>query len=156
MNKLLKKGLLLVALSTGIQSNATVIPGMANHDEYETTMLAFLNVRQGNKIQVKDAQGTILYKEKIKNVNEFEHRFNLCFLPDGEYFIELDRKSEVVIMPVDIVNNLLAFKTKSAYVVPAKSNRKVKNAEKPVELEKGIPRRISSFKGENYLEYLNK
>ena len=152
MINLLKKGLLLAVLLTAVQSYATKIPAV-DRDEYETAMLTFMDVKQGNKIQVKDMKGTVIYKEKVHNVEEFENRFNLSFLPDGQYLIELVRKKEVVVMPVEIADNQVAFYTKAAYVENTRKIEKPKT-EKSIELEKGIQRRQSSFKGGNYLEYI--
>ena len=155
MKKLIRKSAVLVVLFAALQSYATEIPVLGGLNENETAMLTFLNVKQGNKLWIKDAEGSVLYKEKIRNVEEFINRFNLSFLPDGEYFIEVDKESEIVTIPVEIAENNVIYDVKSSYVKSSRKTRKANQKEKPIELEKGVQRRGSTFKGMNFVEYYN-
>ena len=63
-----------------------------------------LNVKQGNLLTIKDANGIILYKETMEKEGVYTKGFDLSALPNGAYTVELNKDVQIEIMPF-IVND---------------------------------------------------
>lgn len=69
------------------------------------TSLTLNNVKEGNKLSIKDASGVVLYKELIQKTGIYTKGFDLTSLPDGEYVFELDKDLEINTIPFTVKAN---------------------------------------------------
>ena len=159
MKSLIKNSLVLVVLFATLLSNANETFVLRNLNDNKTTMLTLLDVEQGNQLLIKDADGFVLYKEKIQNSGTFTKGFNLTTLPDGKYYFEL--KNDLEIEKISFVINMRLVEVKKENVSTSEKTKDLLNSKqsitnKPLELEQGVQRRIPSFKGGNFIEYYRK
>ena len=108
MKYLIKKSLVFVVLFTTLLVNANEI-SLRNLNDNKTTMLTLVNVKEGNKLVIKDNHGIILYKEFIEKKGGYAKGFDLTSLPDGNYFFELDKELEIKIIPFRVISNVVDF-----------------------------------------------
>lgn len=159
MKNLIKNSLVMVVLFTTLLSNANETFVLRNLKDNKTTMLTLLDVKQGNHLIIKDAHGIVLYKEEIQNSGTFTKGFNLTTLPDGKYYFELKSDLEIEKISFMIKKKLVEYNEEDVSTSKKTKERldsKQTITNKPVELEKGVQRRIPSFKGRNFIEYNRK
>ena len=109
MRNLIKTSLVMVVLFTTLLVNANEISSVRNLNDEKTTVLTLSNVKQGNKLYIKDAFGLVLYKESIKNSGEFVKGFDLTSLPDGNYYFELNSELDIKTVPFTVKMNVVEF-----------------------------------------------
>ncbi|WP_298237115.1 hypothetical protein [uncultured Algibacter sp.] len=110
-----KKGILMVALLATVMGFAKEA-SFTIKNESDRTSLALLNVKKGNLLSIKDANGLILYKESIKTSGTYTKGFDLTSLPDGSYFFELDKDVEIRTIPFNVKSNTVVFDKEKAIV----------------------------------------
>lgn len=111
MKKVIKKSFLTVVMFTSMLSNAnegySFIPkkdkGVAR------TVVTIKDVREGQKLVIKDLNGIVLYKELIEESGIYSKTFDLTELPDGDYFFELDKDLQIKMIPFNVVSNKVTF-----------------------------------------------
>ena len=109
MKKEVKKGILLVTMLATMLSNASK-PEMAEKNfKIENTTLSINNVKQGQQLIIKDSNGIVLYKEMIDRSGVYKKGFDLTSLPNGEYYFELDKDTEVQVIPFKVAMNKVEF-----------------------------------------------
>ena len=109
MKKLMKNTLVIVALFTALLANANA--PLNNLNDARKTTLTLDNVKQGNILLIKNNYDVVIYKEKIETSGNYIKGFDLSELPKGDYFFELNKDSEIKIIPFHVSNNLVAYKT---------------------------------------------
>ena len=123
-----------------------------------------LNVRQGNKLIIKDLSGNVFYEESIQSSGKFKKGFNLSLLADGEYYFELDKYLEVMKIPFEVIKNNVQYNKEkesitSKAIGQSKGNHllvpKLSKIKKPIELEKGVRRTILTYKGGDFIKEYN-
>ncbi|PQV49441.1 hypothetical protein CLV33_10371 [Jejuia pallidilutea] len=75
-----------------------------------------LNVKQGNLLTIKDANGIILYKEVMAQKGVYSKGFDLTALPNGNYVIELEKDVEIKVMPFTVSSTKVSFNKESESV----------------------------------------
>ncbi len=100
MKNLIKTGLVVVVLFTTLFVNAN--PTKEVLDDNPKTRLTLSNVKQGNKLSVKDVYGAVLYRETIRNSGNYIKTFDLTSLPDGDYFFELVDDLKIKTIPFTV------------------------------------------------------
>jgi hypothetical protein len=109
MKKEVKTGILLVTMLATMFSNASK-PEMAEKNfKIENTTLSINNVKQGQQLIIKDSNGIVLYKEMIDRSGVYKKGFDLTSLPNGEYYFELDKDTEVQVIPFKVAMNKVEF-----------------------------------------------
>jgi hypothetical protein len=104
------KSILMVAmLAASLTYAKETAPAKEKNAPEKTTTLVIKNVKMGHELQIKDAEGLILYSEMIKRNGVYSKRFNLSELPDGDYIFELDKDLEIKLMPFTVKENLVVF-----------------------------------------------
>ena len=145
-------------------SNANETPSLRNLNDGKTTMLTLLNVRQGNKLIIKDLSGKVFYEESIQSSGKFKKGFNLSLLADGEYYFELDKYLEVKKIPFKVIDNSVQYNKEKESTTPKAISRSKGNhllvpnsyeMKKPIELENGIQRTILIYKGGDFIKDYN-
>ncbi|MBD0777544.1 hypothetical protein HPE56_07050 [Maribacter sp. ANRC-HE7] len=100
MKNLIKNSLVFIVMFTTFLVNANSTVNTFNDDP--KTTLTLINVKQGNKLFVKDAFGITLYSETIQNSGDYIKAFDLTKLPDGDYFFELVKDLKIKTIPFTI------------------------------------------------------
>jgi hypothetical protein len=115
-----------------------------------------LDVAQGNQILIKDVDGFVLYKEKIQNSGTFTKGFNLTSLPDGKYYFELKNDSENRKISFIVRKKLVVYKKdmESTIKKTLTKSKKTRKTNK-VKQEKGMQRKVLSFKETYFNQYYN-
>ncbi|MBD0823441.1 hypothetical protein [Aestuariibaculum marinum] len=98
----LKKSILLLAVSTSLLSNASDITISTNADAISKTAITLNHVKAGDILSIKDNYGVVLYKEQIKETGTYKKGFDLSALPNGEYIFEIDKNLEVKTIPFTV------------------------------------------------------
>jgi len=123
MKNLIKNSLVVAALFATLLGNAS--PSLNELNDEKRTTIRLNDVKQGDHLLIKDAYGTILYKEKIQNSGNYIKGFDLTELPDGTYFFELDNSFETKIIPFQVnVNNVIFNKEQEAIIYKPLVNNK--------------------------------
>ena len=73
------------------------------------TVLKYLNVKEGNKVIIKDNYGVVLYNEAIQTDGQYIKGFDLSTLPKGDYSFELDKGLEIQIKPFKVTEGKVEF-----------------------------------------------
>ena len=109
MKKEVKTGILLVTTLATMLSYATAPTTLDKKFRIENTTLSIYNVKQGQQLVIKDNNGLVLYKELIGKSGMYNKGFDLTELPNGEYFFELDKDTEVQVIPFKVYLNKVEF-----------------------------------------------
>lgn len=108
MKNLIKTGLVVVVLFTTLFVSAN--PTKDVLDDNPKTRLTLSNVKQGNKLSVKDVYGAVLYRETIRNSGNYIKTFDLTSLPDGDYFFELVDDLKIKTIPFTVQATAVSLK----------------------------------------------
>lgn len=109
MKKEVKTGILLVTMLATMLSNASKPEMVEKNFKIENTTLSINNVKQGQQLIIKDSNGIVLYKEMIDRSGVYKKGFDLTSLPNGEYYFELDKDTEVQVIPFKVAMNKVEF-----------------------------------------------
>ena len=104
-----KKGILIVTLFATLLSFANEASFYKIKNDTKRTSLTLSNVKEGNLLSIKDANGVILYKESIQSTGTYRKGFDLTTLPDGGYFFEIDKDLEIETIPFTVNANKVVF-----------------------------------------------
>lgn len=109
MKKVIKKSLFMVVLFSAIISYAGDFSKIENDKKENITNVSFSNLKQGSVLIIKDLNGVLLYKELIEKSGDYSKGFDLTALPNGKYYFELDKVTEIKIVPFQVKSNIVAF-----------------------------------------------
>jgi len=111
LRKTLRMSLLVGLTVLSTMSIASVTDLQANvRFAGEKSFALYLNGLSTNvQIVLEDQDGRTLYKEQLKNLENFAKRYNLSNLPNGEYILTIE--DELIIKSIDlsIEGNLVIF-----------------------------------------------
>ncbi|NCO62361.1 MAG: hypothetical protein GW839_02160 [Flavobacteriales bacterium] len=111
MKKVIKNSIIMVAMCTALLSNAnegsSFIP--KKDSNIAKTTLTLTDVKEGQRLIIKDLNGFILYKEFIKESGLYSKVFDLTDLPDGDYFFEHEKDLEIKTIPFSVKSNTVTF-----------------------------------------------
>jgi len=163
MKELIKKSIVLALVFAALQGNATVNPKLQNLKDGKTTVLTLSGAEQGDVLYIKDVTGEVMYEQAISTTGEFVRAFNLTSYHKGSYYFEVipNNNGDAKRVPFRVINHKIEFgknidSSDKKLKKTKKSKRaivKAKSSPKRVEIEKGVQRRIPSFKGQNFIEY---
>ncbi len=148
-------------LFAAVLSNANETPSLRNLKDGKTTMLTLLNVKQGDKLIIRDLSGKVFYEESIQSSGKLKKGFNLSLLADGDYYFELDKYLEIIKIPFKVIKNSVQYnKEKESTISKAISRSKgnhllvpnLSEIKKPMEQERGRQRTILTYKGSNFIK----
>ena len=79
-------------------------------------------------IKLVDRKSTVLYQEEELAISSLGKRFNLKNLPNGIYLLEIEDKSSILLIDLEIIHNELNIMDQSRIVKPVyiKQDKKVK------------------------------
>ena len=98
MKKLTKKSVLILGLFVTMFTSVYAEVNPIKENEPKVTSIDFKKVQPGSKLSIKDARGSVLYKESIVKTGDYSKGFDLTSLPNGNYYFELDTKLEILII----------------------------------------------------------
>ncbi|MGZ0015624.1 hypothetical protein [Yeosuana sp. AK3] len=111
MKKVIKNSIIMVAMCTALLSNAnegsSFIP--KKDSNIAKTTLTLTDVKEGQRLIIKDLNGFILYKEFIKESGLYSKVFDLTDLPDGNYFFEHEKDLEIKTIPFSVKFKTVTF-----------------------------------------------
>ncbi|WP_308991870.1 hypothetical protein QLS71_006350 [Mariniflexile litorale] len=108
-----KKGILMVTMFATLLSSANESSFNTIKDDAKKTALTLTDVKAGNQLSIKDANGIVLYTELIQKSGIYAKGFDLTSLPNGAYVFELDKEVEIKTIPFIInQNNIVVYKSK--------------------------------------------
>ena len=103
MNKVIKLGLLSVALLTTIVTSAadklTIKVGS------KMLSISLTEVANNETVHIKDFQGQILFSETLNEADAYTKMFSFSTLPEGIYFIESRSEEKIQVTPVLVKTN---------------------------------------------------
>jgi hypothetical protein len=102
MKKIIRKGVILMALLSSIVTSANRVSYETPLKEIDKTLITLDNVKIGQKLFIKDINGLVIYEKSIEVTGSFKKEFDLATLPDGLYFIELYKDVEINVIPFTV------------------------------------------------------
>lgn len=109
MKKIIRTGVIMVALLSTMMNYANEVSYTTDTKEIEKTIVTLDNVKEGHELLIKDENGSILYREFIKESGLYTKGFDLTTYPDGNYYFELNKDLEIKITPFNVTDNLVVF-----------------------------------------------
>jgi uncharacterized lipoprotein YbaY len=118
MKKLMKRSLVMIALSAILLAYSKDAVSATNEPINKKARVEFEQVQKGSLLSIKDENGTIIYKEKIKNSGTFLRMFDFRELPQANYYFEIDGESEIRIIPFKVNENDTQLTENASYSIP--------------------------------------
>ena len=109
--KTIKNLILVAAVLVSTLSYADKGNGFKTTTYSKITVVEFENVKKGQQLIVKDNDGEIMYSEIIDSNGTISKTFDLKYLKDGNYTLELDKDFEIVVKPFKVTKNQILFST---------------------------------------------
>lgn len=102
MKKIIRKGVVLIALLSTMVTNGNKTSNNTLVKEIDKTLITLDNVKIGQELFIKDVNGSVIHKESIEVTGSFKKEFDLTGLPDGLYSFELNKDVEIKIIPFTV------------------------------------------------------
>ncbi|MEM6721318.1 MAG: hypothetical protein AAF611_18465 [Bacteroidota bacterium] len=115
MNKRMNKIVCMVMMIVTMLSYANRTYSLDIHKE--STILTFNNVKKGHQLVIKDANLLVVYKESIQQNGTYSKGFDLTGLPDGDYYVELDKDIQIVMIPFTVASSVVTFDKENETVI---------------------------------------
>lgn len=117
MKKVIRNGVLMLGLTATMASYATGVADTLVTTDNKKTTLTLKQVKKGHLLIIKNANGVVLYKERIQDAGEYAKDFDLTALPDGDYVFELEKDVEIRSIPFKVASNQVVFDKASEAVI---------------------------------------
>ena len=115
MKKRMNKIVCMVMMTVTMLSYANRTYSLDTHKE--GTIITFENVKKGHQLVIKDANLLVVYKESIKKDGDYARGFDLTALPDGDYYVELNKDVQIVINPFTVASGIVTFDKEKETVI---------------------------------------
>ena len=104
------KKIILVALMFGtLITNANDKDNTNSKEAKRTVKVEFNNVKKGQTLTIKNANGLTVYNNDIQNSGDYSRTFDFSALENGIYSAELNKDFEIVIKQFYVENGLVTF-----------------------------------------------
>mgnify|MGYP006126666297 CR=1 FL=1 len=113
MKKIFKKYLVVVLMFGAFINYATEKNNAINTIDGKKVKVEFTAVRKGQVLSIKDANGSIIYKDIIETSGNYSKTFDVTALKNGRYTTELEKNFEIIIKPFFVENGLVTFLTQN-------------------------------------------
>jgi len=117
MKQLLRKSLVMVVMFTTINSYSNGFNYQSKEQTANVTSVSIDSVNAGSQLLIKDDYGVILYKEQIEKTGTYTKKFDLTSLLDANYYFELEKQNEIVVIPFIVKENIAEFKKEDEYKI---------------------------------------
>jgi len=108
MKKRIKNIVCIVAIVVSMMSYANTSTSSFEKEKVKT-VLTLSDVKKGHELLIKDTNLLVLYRESITKNGTYSKGFDLTALPDGEYYFELDKDVQIIMMPFTVEANQVVF-----------------------------------------------
>lgn len=115
MKKRMNKIVCMVLMTVTMLSYANRTYSLDIHKE--GTIITFDNVKKGHQLVIKDTNLLVVYKESIKKDGDYVRGFDLTALPDGDYYVELNKDLQIVINPFTVASGKVTFDKEKETVI---------------------------------------
>ena len=106
MKKLIKKGLLSVALLAAVAVNASnKLNVEVASDNSKMLSISLEEVVSGETIYIEDYRGQVLFSENLEAAKQYNKVFNLSSLPSGIYFIGSKEEGKLNVTPIVVTED---------------------------------------------------
>lgn len=112
MKRVIRNGVLCVALLTCLQSSA-----VSTVTEPTKTVFKLKHLKKGQRLYIKNANGKILFKGMIKDDITLSKVYDINALPDGYYTAEIEKDTEIKIIPFSVMSHSVEYSKASETVV---------------------------------------
>ena len=109
MNRLVKVGFVLAAMLAAFSAYSSDLFRFTKGNTQNPTQLKFEHVDSGTVICIKDSNDFLLYREVVQSTGAYSKRFDMSKLPDASYYVELENKTGIEILPFVVQNNKVEF-----------------------------------------------
>ncbi|MCL7765542.1 hypothetical protein MPF19_19180, partial [Polaribacter sp. Z014] len=104
------KKIILVALMFGtLITNANDKDNTNSKEAKRTVKVEFNNVKKGQTLTIKNANGLTVYSNDIQNSGDYSRTFDFSALENGIYSAELNKDFEIIIKQFYVENGLVTF-----------------------------------------------
>ena len=117
MNKLLKRGFLLLLMFTTTLAYTNELGEITKEVSENATTISFINNEKGSLIKIMDYDGIILYSETLSNKGVYSKGFDLTSLPDADYYFEIENTKEINIVPFTVISSKIEFEGREKKIV---------------------------------------
>ena len=111
----MKNSLVLVVLFSTFLAIANSLSKV--YVDGSNTTITLSNLKQGNEIFVKDADGSTLYSETIKVSGDYIKNFDLSKLPNGNYYFEINKGLEIKMIHFTVEEAVAVFEKENETVI---------------------------------------
>lgn len=118
MKTTIKKFLVVVTMFGTLLNYANEAEISFNLLEGKKVKVTFNTVIKGNTLSIKDNNGTVVYRQQIKNTGIFSRVLNLSNLETGNYSAELEKDFETIVRDFTILKDKVSFKEESKVFKP--------------------------------------
>lgn len=118
MKTTIKKFLVVVTMLGTLLNYANEAEISFNLLEGKKVKVTFNTVIKGNTLSIKDNNGTVVYRQQIKNTGIFSRILNLSNLETGNYSAELEKDFETIVRDFTILKDKVSFKEESKVFKP--------------------------------------
>ncbi|WP_299776677.1 hypothetical protein [uncultured Formosa sp.] len=103
MKKFITFSICLLVMTSSIASTYANISFSKKDDGTKMEITLTLNdVKAGQKLSIKDENGTILYNKTIQKSGVYNNRFDLSALPNGDYHFEHEKDQYTKLIPFTV------------------------------------------------------
>ncbi len=115
--KTIKTKVLVVVFMLGAIVNYANSKDVNNVLNAKKIKVVFNDVKKGHLLTIKDNDGIILHSETVSRAGLLDKVFDLSFLNDGKYTMELNKDFEIIVKTLVIKNNKVIFNENSKNVI---------------------------------------
>ena len=117
MQKVMKQSLVILALFTAMFAYSGEVITFSSNDVNGKSLVKVEQVKEGTQFLIKDNDGITLYQETINNSGKVSKLLDFSTLPDADYYLELDGKEEIKVIPFSVSKSVAEFVTGGEYSI---------------------------------------
>ncbi|MBU3011653.1 hypothetical protein KO506_09585 [Polaribacter vadi] len=124
---IIKKTVLVASLMLGTFTNYANNTTSENTLDASKVKVVFNEVKKGQKLTIKNINGTVLYSENVAQAGKFIKTFDFSLLKDGNYTLELEKDFQIIVKSLKIEDNKVIFAEDTKKVILKPVIRKKEN-----------------------------
>lgn len=114
MKTVIRKSIIVALMLGTLSSYATGTVIVDNKSEMSTSLV---NVKKGQHIYIKNAEGKVLHEEVIEKTGSFEKGFNFKSLQNGYYTLEVNKDFQIQVLPFTVISGKATFYSKEGKTI---------------------------------------
>ncbi|MFD2567134.1 hypothetical protein [Pseudotenacibaculum haliotis] len=109
MRTVIRKSIIVALMLGTLNSYATGTTIVNNKSEISASLV---NVKKGQHIYIKNAEGKVLHEEVIEKTGSLDKGFNFQSLQNGYYTLEINKDFQIEVRPFTVISGQATFYTK--------------------------------------------